>query len=136
MVIRKRKKSFMKKVFSFKLFVAISVFVIIFLGIKLGGIYYIEYQIQKEINSLQNDIDSVKKNNYKLSQLIEYSRTDEFKEVEARKRLNLQGEGEKMVIIKPSLDGIENTELQNESVENENLPNYLKWWNYFFVNRK
>ena len=136
MVIRRRKKSFIKKVFSFKLFVAISVFIVIFLGIKLGGIYYIEYQIQKEINSLQNDIDSVKKNNYKLSQLIEYSKTDEFKEVEVRKRLNMQGEGEKMVIIKPSPDSMENTDLQEKIGENENLPNYLKWWNYFFVNRK
>jgi len=136
MVIRRRKKSFAKKVFSFKLFVAISVFIVIFLGIKLGGIYYIEYQIQKEINSLQNDIDSVKKNNYKLSQLIEYSKTDEFKEAEVRKRLNMQGEGEKMVIIKPSPDSMENTDLQEKIGENENLPNYLKWWNYFFVNRK
>ncbi|MCK5490358.1 MAG: septum formation initiator family protein [Candidatus Pacebacteria bacterium] len=135
MVIRKRKKSFRKKVFSFKLFVTISVFVVIFLGIKLGGIYYIEYQIQKEINSLQNDIDSVKKNNYKLSQLIEYSKTDEFKEAEARKRLNVQGEGEKMVIIKPSPDSTEDYDLQKKLDENDNLANYIKWWNYFFDNK-
>ncbi len=136
MVIRKRKKRSIKKIFAFKFFLALCFFIVIILGIKLGGVYYIDYQIQKEINSLQNDIDSVKKNNYKLSQLIEYSKTDEFKEVEARKRLNMQGEGEKMVIIKPNQSDIENAGAQESFIRNENLSNYTKWWNYFFASRK
>jgi cell division protein FtsB len=134
MIIKKRKKSFISKIFSFRLFVLAGVLVIVFLGINLGKEYYREYQVQKEIDSLQKEIEFLEKDNYKLSQLTKYYETDEYKEAEARKRLNMKKEGEKVVIIKPHPVNSEQSGIEDE-LNNKNLPNYIKWWNYFFATK-
>lgn len=130
---KKKKKNIIGKVLSFNLFVVASVLVVVFLGIGLGKEFYRDYQIKKEIDSLQNDISALEKDNYKLSQLIEYYNTDEYKEVEMRKRFNLKKDDENVVVVvksEPRVLGDSDIE-----EENQNLPNYLKWWNYFFETR-
>ncbi|MDF1498370.1 MAG: septum formation initiator family protein [Patescibacteria group bacterium] len=133
-MIKKRNKSLIGKIFSFKMFILISIFCIVFLGTGLAKEYYRDYQIQKEINFLQKEIDSFEVNNYKLSQLVEYYKTDEYKEAEARKRLNVMKEGEKVVIIKPNSENL-NSLFVEEANGNENIPNYIRWWNYFFARK-
>lgn len=133
MIIKKKKKSAISKIFSFKLFILISVAIIIFLGANLGREFYRKYQIQKEIDSLKGDIDSLEKNNYKLSQLIEYCETDEYKEAQARKRFNLGKEGENLtVMIEPNGNEIE-VETEKKINSSEEPSNCKKWWNYFFA---
>ena len=132
MIIKKKKKGgLVNKIFSFKMFVLAGVLVVIFLGTNLGKEFYRKYQIQKEIDSLKEDISSLEENNYKLSQLIEYCETDEYKEAQARERFNLGKEGENLVVmIEPnSSDG----EIKKKIDNHEKLPNYGKWWNYFFA---
>ncbi|MBW6440425.1 septum formation initiator family protein [Patescibacteria group bacterium] len=135
MIIKKRKKNKSGKILSFKLFLIFSVVLVVFLSVGVGEEYYREYQIQKEISSLTNEIDYFEKNNYKLSQLMEYYQTKEYKELEARKRLNMQKEGESVVIISQY-----DTNSTESAVENENkiaeMANYIKWWNYFFATKK
>jgi len=133
-MIKKRNKSLIEKIFSFKMFILISISCIVFLGTGLSKEYYRDYQIQKEINSLQKEINSFEDNNYKLSQLVEYYKTDEYKEAEARKRLNVMKEGEKVVIIKSNSENL-NSLVVEEASGNENIPNYIRWWNYFFANK-
>ena len=130
---KKKKKNIIGKVLSFNLFVVASVLVVVFLGIGLGKEFYRDYQIKKEIDSLQNDISALEKDNYKLSQLIEYYNTDEYKEVEMRKRFNLKKDDENVVVVVKS----ESRVLGDSDIKekNQNLPNYLKWWNYFFETR-
>ena len=130
---KKKKKGIVGKIFSFKLFILVSILIIVFLGTNLGKEFYRKYQIQKEIDSLKGDINSLEKNNYKLSQLIEYYETDEYKEAEARKRFNLGKDGENLVImVKPDSDD-NKTEIKKKTDDDGNLPNYKKWWNYFFA---
>ncbi len=132
MIIKKEKKSgFANKIFSFKSFILISVLVVIFLGTNLGKEFYRKYQIQKEIDSLQGDINSLEENNYKLSQLIEYCETSEYKEAQARERFNLGKEGENLVVMLESSSG--DNEIEKKVNDNEKAPNYRKWWNYFFA---
>ena len=133
-VNKKKKKNIIGKIFSFNLFIAASVLVVVFLGTGLGKEFYRDYQIQKEIDSLQSDISVLEKDNYKLSQLIEYYKTDEYKEAEARKRFNLKKDGESVVVVRPNPVDSEDDLNENNNEEN-NLPNYLKWWNYFFETR-
>jgi len=132
-VIRRKKQSLTKRIFSFKLFFVISIAAIVFLGVSLGKEFYRGYQIQREIESLKKDIESFRKSNYELSKLIEYYKTDEYKEVQARERLNLKKDGEKIIVIKPILEDQEKEEVKKDvGAEKENAPNYKKWWNYFF----
>ena len=134
-VNKKKKKNIIGKIFSFNLFIAASVLVVVFLGTGLGKEFYRDYQIQKEIDSLQSDISVLEKDNYKLSQLIEYYKTDEYKEAEARKRFNLKKDGESVVVVRPNpIDSEYDINEKNDN-EESNLPNYLKWWNYFFASK-
>ena len=134
MITKKKKKGSVSKIFSFKLFVLAGVLIVVFLGVNLGKEYYREHQIQKEINSLQKEIETLEKNIYKFSQLAEYYKTSEYKEVEVRKRLNMKKEGEKVVIIKHPSTNLGQVGIEDE-LDNKNLPNYMKWWNYFFANK-
>lgn len=129
---KKKKKNIIRKIFSFNLFVAGSVLVVIFLGTGLGKEFYRDYQIQKEIDSLQSDIMAIEKDNYKLLQLIEYYKTDEYKEAEARKRFGLKKDGESVVIVKSDPRVLGDFDIKEE---NKNLPNYMRWWDYFFASK-
>ncbi len=132
MIIKKKKKGGLaNKIFSFKLFILVGVLVVIFLGTNLGKEFYRKYQIQKEIDSLQEDINSLEENNYKLSQLIEYCKTDEYKEAQARERFNLGKEGENLVVMLESSSS--DNEIEKKINNDEKIPNYRKWWNYFFA---
>jgi len=135
MIRRKNKRGLLGKIFSFKAFVAMGFLLIIFGGAGLGKEFYREYQIKKEIESLQKEIETLENNNYKLSRLIDYYMTEEYKEAEVRKKLNLKKEGEKVVVIK-SESASEDGETKEKKSKEENLPNYRKWWNYFFAGKE
>lgn len=130
------KKSFTRRIFSFKHFILAGILVIVFLGSMFGKEYYREYKIKEEIDLLKKEIDSLEKDNYKLSQFIEYYQTDEYKELEIRKRFNMKKEGEKVAVIKPVGDVLGSFSAEQENNTENNLPNYIKWWNYFFASRE
>ena len=69
-----------------------------------------------------------------MNELISYLQTDDFKEKEAKDKLNLIKEGEKLILVKEH-------ELQTESTGEEkedsaeiivHHANYYWWWHYFF----
>lgn len=131
-----KRKSILRRIFSFKLFFLVGICTSFVFGPALGGEFYRNYQIEKEIGSLKSEIESVEKNNYELSKLVEYYKTEEYKEVEARKRLGVKAEGESVAIIK---QGIQSEKVEKGGVEiinNDNYPNYMKWWNYFFEKKE
>lgn len=131
----KKRKSIIRRVLSFKLFFLAGICVAFVFGPALGGEFYRNYQIEKEIGSLKGEIAAMENNNYELSKLVEYYNTEEYKEIEARKRLGVKKEGESVAIIKQGVQS-ENIEQGGlEIINNDNYPNYLKWWNYFFENK-
>lgn len=132
----RKKTSIIRKLFSYKLFFLAIILVSVLFGPALVSEFYRDYQIEREIDSLKKEIDTLDKNNYQLSKLVEYYNTDQFKEMEARKRLNLKKEGESLVIIKQSGEDLKKTSEKEEKENVENLPNYMKWWNYFFASKK
>ncbi len=90
--------------------------------------------IQQEINTLQQKANDINGENSDLKEKIAYFETDEFKEKEAKDKLNYQKEGERVVIVKSTSQQVEESSEVNTSFdeEQENLPNYLKWWNQYF----
>lgn len=97
---------------------------------------YREYKIKKDIEVLKGEIESMEKDNYELSQLLEYYKTDEYKEAEARKRLNLKAEGEQVVMMDGEESNIEAIQAQEEAAQQASLSNRIRWWSYFFASRK
>jgi len=114
---------------------ALLVLVVVFaLGSALSKELYREYKIKQEIDDLKSQIQSMEKDNYELSQLIDYYQTDQYKEAEARKRLNLKADGEKVVMIDEKASGVEDVPA-DIAAQQANVSNSLRWWNYFFASR-
>jgi cell division protein FtsB len=132
-MLSKKKKSFLGR-FSFQIVVCCVLVAVFVLGSALSRELYREYQIKKEIDKLKVEIEAMEKDNYELSQLLEYYQTDEYKEAEARQRLNLKGEGEKVVMIENKESGAEEVSDEAQSRKDKS-PNHVKWWNYFFASR-
>jgi len=103
----------------------------IFLALLFGifqQIYY-RYQVQKKLDELNAEVANYKKQQEDLNKLIEYYQDASNLENEARVRLNLKKEGEKVVIILPTATSTSENQI---SSNNENIPNYKQWWYYFF----
>lgn len=112
----------------------IVVATVLCLGSALSKEIYREYRIKKEIDALKTQIGAMEKDNYELSQLIQYYQTDQYKEAEARKRLNLKAEGEQVVMIDEKEKSAEEIKADAEA-QQANIPNSTRWWNYFFAGR-
>jgi cell division protein FtsB len=132
-IIKRNKKKTLGK-YSFRIMAALVLIVVFVMGSALARELYREYQIKSEINTLKTQIGSMQKDNYELSQFLDYYQTDQYKEEEARKRLNLKADGEKVVMI----DGTDDSNVETQkapAVQKDTSPNYQKWWNYFFASR-
>ena len=105
----------------------IPIFIALLFGIFQQ--FYYRYQVQKKLNELNAEIANYKKQQEDLTKLIEYYQNPSNLENEARVRLNLRKEGEKVVIILPTATS---TGESQTSGSDENMPNYKQWWYYFF----
>ncbi|MBI5079580.1 septum formation initiator family protein [Candidatus Wolfebacteria bacterium] len=111
----------------------------IFLALLIGifqQLYY-RYQVKKTLNDLNGEVVNLKNQKDDLSNLINSYKNESNLEKEARVRLNLKKEGEKVVIILPTATStVEDGEaVLMSSDEIKNLPNYKQWWYYFFGKR-
>jgi cell division protein FtsB len=86
-----------------------------------------KYEVDRQIAGLQKKADEINKKNLELSELVKYLNTPEYKEREAREKLNLKKEGELVVALPKQL---------GESLEQDNQPplpsNPSKWFDYLF----
>lgn len=91
---------------------------------------YRKYQINQEIKGLQNQIVLLQTKNQDILKVINYLRTSEYRERQARSLLNLQKSGEFAVALP---GGEEEQTLGAKVSENQaKSSNFVKWWNYFF----
>lgn len=134
----KRKKEGGKtsaKIFS-GIFFAVGLVVLVFIGVSLGKETYRKKQIQKEIGKLQTEIAKVGQENREMENLISYLSSPEFQEKEAREKLNLQKENERMIVLRKELNQRkENEEVNQDSktaLNEDNSPNWQKWLKFFF----
>lgn len=130
----------MIKLFQSKIVSTLGVVVLLAVSVSLGKEVYRKYQIQKEINAMQEEIKKLEGDNTDLNKMIEYFKSDAFLESEARKKLNLQKPEEKVVIFtdkveKQTVTTETNTTSQFSSSSEEVVPtNQQRWWKYFFEN--
>ena len=102
--------------------------VLVFLMLLSGRIIFQKHDVQKEIARLEEKANEIEKKNTELSGLINYLNTDEYKERQAREKLNLKKEGEFVVALPKGSDD------QNTTDGTQQQSNPQKWFNYFFRN--
>jgi len=111
-------------------------------GIILTGIIstraaqeaYRNRKIEKEVNELKNEALQIQNENAKIQKKIEYYSTPGFVEKISKDKMNMQKPDEKVIVVNREVSresqvaGVQQNQVQNEQY----VPNYLKWWNFFF----
>jgi cell division protein FtsB len=92
-----------------------------------GRLIYKNYQLNQEEAKLKSDVVSLENEVQDLKNQIVYYQSDSYKEKMLRAKLNLQKEGEKVVVITAPPDV-----QQVAEDKKENLTNPQKWLRYFF----
>jgi hypothetical protein len=82
------------------------------------------------MTDLQNQIQTLEKDNSNLKELVTYLNSNAYIEEKARVDLGLKKAGEKVVVVN-DLPTDEISEA-NKNEEQKNLSNSQKWWKYFF----
>ncbi|MDR3582758.1 MAG: DUF948 domain-containing protein [Candidatus Pacebacteria bacterium] len=94
-------------------------------------------EVDQQIQALENQADQIKKENMQLQERISYLGSQNYQKLEAKTNLDLQDPGEKVVVITPgpAQSGDAAGNVSPSSVSSpvvEQIPNWRKWWNYFF----
>jgi len=123
-----------QKLLKSKIFFIFLIPILLALVISIFQKLYYRYEIKGELDKLNTEIADLNKQKENLNQLVDYYKNESNLEKEARVRLNLKKEGEKVVIILPAATSTNESgeEITGVSGNMENLPNYKQWWYYFF----
>ncbi len=125
------KKKSLESNYGFKLYnsnmtIIILFIVLVFSFLKVSKEIVLRYNINKEINSLEEQFTKVNKEKDNLNNLVAYLKTDDYIEEEARLKLNLSKPGEKQINL------VKGDQLEEEQIGEVKIANYYKWFNYFF----
>lgn len=120
----KKKDSFGSSVMRSKIFLLVLLVVFAFSAWSLINEYGRRQKIEAEITKQKEAIQKLEDKNKDLSGLIDYLRSPDYVEKEARDKLTLSKPGESLIIIEE--------DDQNVTSENNQLSYSAKWWNYFF----
>ncbi|SRR6056297_1137341 len=96
-------------------------------------------KVDSEIEKLRNEMSQLERENRELDKLIEYLKSDQFLEEQARLNLGLKRKGEEVLVIKEEEEkrvagaSMRNSDLNNKDPESTSpSSNPVKWWRYFF----
>lgn len=113
-----------------KFVLALSVIGLFFILYSLGQQLYKRYQILSEIARMRAEIASYQTKNDEMLKLINYFKTPEYQERQARSLLNLQKPGEFAVALPPSL--AQEPAATGQTAGQKKSSNLQQWWDYFF----
>lgn len=120
-----------------KSFFRIAIFVfVIYIFIAVGHSIWNNYQINKEMDALDAEIIELRLVNESLTNKIAYYKTNTYKELALRQKLNMQKSGETMVVLPKREDSDENKVIINpekvlEPTRSQKKANYELWIEYF-----
>ncbi len=141
----KEKKSFGASQYFFTF---LGLIILFWLAVPLLRTARKQIAIRSEISALQKQKEKFAAKNSELKKLLEYLKSDEYIEEQARIKLNYKKEGENLVVIK----GQENSDNNDNDIKTDvdkniikkfldkppankedNISNPQRWWRYFFV---
>ncbi len=131
----KDNKSPIKKLLQSKLVIVFEVTVLVALSVALGKEVIRKYQVEAEIEELQQEISSLEERNVELDQLITYLDSRDYEEEQARLQLGLQRPGESVVaVLGASVERDENSvsgSVLEYQPEQDATSNPQRWWDFF-----
>ena len=134
-MINKDNTTIYQKLIKSKIFFIFFIPILIALIIGIFQKIYYRYEVKGELDKLNNEINVLNEQKEGLSNLLDYYKNESNLEKEARVRLNLKKEGEKVVIILPTTTSTVTNEdgkvISRSSINKKDLPNYMQWWYYF-----
>jgi cell division protein FtsB len=120
-----------------KSFFRIAIFVfVVYIFITVGRSIWKNYSINKEIEALETEIKELQLVNESLTNRIAYFKTNTYKELALREKLNMQKPGETMVLLPKKANEDENLIISNpekntDTVQGDKKPNNQLWIEYF-----
>lgn len=140
--MRRQGDSFFKRMIKWKFFFVVNLVVIVLLSLSFGRQFVRDYEIQKEIDVLQEEATRLQAKNMAISELQTAVQTKSYIEREARLKLGMKKPGENVVVIKEKKEEEKELDLENsndplglvldDTTELIMVPNHTKWWYYFF----
>jgi len=126
-----------KKIFRSKAFLVVAIIILLIMAVFLTQVIRRKYEVAEEIKSVQERQENLVRENQRLGDLLEYLKTDTYKDRVARQDLGLQREGETVVVFneeagaaKPEANLLVETPVVEKAAY---VPSYKKWWRYFFA---
>ena len=122
--------------------VRLGLIAILSAGLAAGWASFGQYErsvrIQAEIDTLRREAERIERENATLSEKIEFFASPDFKESEAKEKLGMRRQEEKVVAIEGDMRLLPKESLGETPVMTESrsldwdIPNYKKWWQRFF----
>ncbi|MBD3311784.1 MAG: hypothetical protein GF349_04845 [Candidatus Magasanikbacteria bacterium] len=132
---KKTKKSWIKRFFASRLFLVLSVLLIIMVGGGYFRAYYQDYKIRQEIRNLEREVQALEAKKIESMEILQYVMSDQYVEEKARMELNLKKPGEKVVVLKDLESGDKPIEGESgEESTGRDVSNPVKWLYYFTHN--
>lgn len=139
------KKKIISKIIFGQIFLTILGLLILgFISIPLYKNFSQSYRINKEMKEIETEIANDNKKSENLKNVIEFLKSDQFVEEQARQNMGLKKPGEQVVIIKGMSDTETNTTSADSLFSIKGLENLKptkqdfypsKWRDYFFKSK-
>ncbi len=136
--------SMLRTIFSKQFFITLLLVALVAVfAVPLTKNWRQKHEIDKEVADLEAQVNELEHKNSSLKQVLDYMKSDQFVEHEARTKLNYKKPGEDVVVIENKPGGDESTTTSSAifsippapptvSTEPHLLGNIDKWLNYFF----
>ena len=85
--------------------------------------------LEYSLKGIEEKIEGLKMKNQESKERLEYVKSEEFVEKEARDRLNMAKEDEVIVVLP---EGFKTPKLQDSKTPDEDWPNWKRWLKLFF----
>lgn len=132
-----KKNNLFKNLIYSNVILLVCLILIVFFSANLIRDFLNKRQLIREVEKLKNEISNLTANNDNLANLINYLKTNDYLEEEARTKLNKKKPGEEIIIIPGDQINTNTTINKNTTPVNTQkqgvlLNNINKWWTYFF----
>lgn len=127
--------SSLRRILTAKPIILMEVAVLLFFGWNLGEEILKKRAIEGEIKKLEIEIGKLEAEKDELGELLAYIKTDAFVTSEAREKLSLVPEGERVLVIPDADSGpgaVAPAKLPRSVADSAGGGNVERWWKYFF----